>query len=460
MKASEIFGQPSVHHSSNLIANPRVSVILPTYCRGDSGLLQRSIESVLSQTMKSFELIILDDGSTDSSANVISKFVELDNRIIHVRFPYNSGLPAVRVNQGLLMARGSYCAYQFDDDQWTPQMLEVLVDGLDANPEFDVAHGKCLYQENGNTYELGGPYDYSKIVNANYIANNSLIHRKSVFERFGGYDMHLLMRRLCDWDLWLRWGKEVRFLFVNKPVSIVEAMVEGSLGKTVRLDCTSARYHMGTARNHKLTPETIPHYDIACLDHLSHLPEEYLQKLWARDILPFLSCRNLKTADHIRPGHKRYNVVTVKSHFDTTIDITINNFKELLSDQFEFTYFPQDQVDESVVDTADILLLNRTIDEHALELAKAAKQRNKAVAFFMDDDLLNFHELDASFSYLKPGTPSHNALQRIIKTADMVATYSDLMQKSVSPLNSKNVRLETNIRESHLVGVRSKLLDP
>ncbi|MCU0720288.1 MAG: glycosyltransferase, partial [Pirellula sp.] len=127
MKACEIFGQPSVHHSSNLIANPQVSVILPTYCRGDSGLLHRSIESVLNQTMKNFELIILDDGSTDSSAKVVSKFVERDNRVIHVRYPYNSGLPAVRVNQGLLMARGSYCAYQFDDDQWTPQMLEVLV---------------------------------------------------------------------------------------------------------------------------------------------------------------------------------------------------------------------------------------------------------------------------------------------------------------------------------------------
>ena len=95
-----------VSHSPRLIHKPDISIILPTYCRGDNGLLKRAIESVLAQTHSSFELIVMDDGSTDSTAEVVSGYVNTDDRVIHVRHERNCGLPALRVNEGLLMARG------------------------------------------------------------------------------------------------------------------------------------------------------------------------------------------------------------------------------------------------------------------------------------------------------------------------------------------------------------------
>jgi len=113
---------------------PRVSVILPTYCRGDNGMLARAIDSVIAQDYTDFELLVIDDGSLDSTAEVVSAYVAKDPRVVHVRHERNSGLPALRVNEGLMLARGEYCAYQFDDDVWTASCLSSLVGALDANP--------------------------------------------------------------------------------------------------------------------------------------------------------------------------------------------------------------------------------------------------------------------------------------------------------------------------------------
>src|ERR1700722_12204509 len=124
IRAGYFMREPKVLHSPRLIGNPAVSIILPTYCRGNNGLLARAIDSVLSQTYSSFELIVMDDGSTDATADLVAGYVRLDERIIHVRHDGNCGLPALRVNEALLMARGDICAYQFDDDQWTANYLE------------------------------------------------------------------------------------------------------------------------------------------------------------------------------------------------------------------------------------------------------------------------------------------------------------------------------------------------
>src|SRR4051812_39946679 len=88
-------------------ARPLVSVILPTYSRFRSGLLRRSIESVLAQTFRDFELIVMDDGSTDGTDAYIECLRESDPRIVHVRHDRNTGgLPALRVNEGIELARG------------------------------------------------------------------------------------------------------------------------------------------------------------------------------------------------------------------------------------------------------------------------------------------------------------------------------------------------------------------
>lgn len=448
---------PAVFHSRRLIREPEVSIILPTFARGDSGLLKRAIESVLRQKFQNFELIVMDDGSTDSSASVISEFVDGDDRVIHVRHDRNCGLPALRVNEGLLMARGAYCAYQFDDDQWTDEYLQTMLCRFHRDAHWEVAFGQCRFTLAGRDQLLGQPFDYSKLMSGNFIANNSLIHRREVFERLGGYDMHVLMRRLCDWDLWLRWGRKVRFHFVDEIVSLVEGGRAESIGATASYDPFATRAHMALDRTASLRPDAMSSFVVDDLAHLSHLGIEKVSELWLRHIAPFQArFRDVwVTSDPPRP--RRTHVLVTKAHFDTTVDITISNFAAALAREFAFTFIPQAQVDEAAVRSSDILLLHRTIDSHAEELVKVARMAGKAVVFLMDDDLLSLCEVSEEFSYLAPGSACRHSLESIIRDADLCVTYSRLMRESVEGLNPRNVLLDTNIRRAWLERAKSRL---
>src|SRR6266567_7475011 len=98
LKARAFLNDQQIRSSANIIDEPEISVIMPTYCRGDSGLLERAIRSVLRQTFRDFELIIVDDGSRDRTRSVVLGFLEADHRIRYIRHEINSGLPALRVN--------------------------------------------------------------------------------------------------------------------------------------------------------------------------------------------------------------------------------------------------------------------------------------------------------------------------------------------------------------------------
>ena len=455
--AEDFMRQAQVSRPSALIKNPEVSIILPTYCRGDNGLLRRAIESVLSQSMGDFELLVMDDGSIDGTADLVDRYVAQDNRVIHVRHDENCGLPALRVNEGLLMARGPFCAYQFDDDRWTQNCLSAAIGALRKHPTSEVAYGVCKYIEGSNEYYLGGAFDFSQLVNGNCIPNNCVIHRRSVFERLGGYDMHLVMRRLCDWDLWLRWARETSFLPIGEVISIVEAGIPDSIGKTVAYDSFVTRAHMSLARNQSLRPPNLKSFVVDDLHHLGHLGPEKVNEVWRRFVAPYRSQRrHVWKAIRCDPP-KKLHVLVTKAHFDTTIDITIGNFAESLSANFSFTYVPQYQVDEQAIGAADVLLLHRTMDQHAEQLAELARRHRKPVIYLMDDDLLSFAQLGEEFSYLLPGQPHRLALENLIREADVVITYSPLIRESAAQLNPRHLLLETNIRAASLGTARKRM---
>jgi glycosyltransferase involved in cell wall biosynthesis len=98
--------------------NPAVSVILPTYNR--AALLGRAIRSVLGQSYTDFELLVIDDGSTDETSNVVADF--RDRRIRYISLAHNTGAGAAR-NVGIRMARGKFLAFQDSDDEWLPSKL-------------------------------------------------------------------------------------------------------------------------------------------------------------------------------------------------------------------------------------------------------------------------------------------------------------------------------------------------
>ena len=98
--------------------NPVVSIVLPTYNR--AALLGRAIRSVLKQSYTDFELLVIDDGSTDQSSNVVAGF--RDRRIKYISLEHNTGAGAAR-NVGIRIAKGKFLAFQDSDDEWMPSKL-------------------------------------------------------------------------------------------------------------------------------------------------------------------------------------------------------------------------------------------------------------------------------------------------------------------------------------------------
>src|SRR5216683_1163223 len=125
--------------------SPAVSVVLPTYSRYRTGQLERAISSVLQQTFADLELIVVDDGSRDGSFQALQALRARDSRIVHVRHERNCGLPGLRVNEGIELARGRFLAFQFDDDHWRRHALEVLVKKMRSSTSSCVTLGKAEY---------------------------------------------------------------------------------------------------------------------------------------------------------------------------------------------------------------------------------------------------------------------------------------------------------------------------
>lgn len=234
-----------------MISTPAISVIMSTYSRnyGDAdcpNLLRRSIESIMNQTFVNFELILIDDGSKDGSAQVCQEYASQDDRIKYVRFDRNSGLPARRYNDGIALSSGKYITFMFDDDKWLPNALEDLYRGITHQYKgFGMVYGLVHYWHVENTHpskmHFGEEWCYDKIKRYNFLANNSVIVERSAIDEVGGYDEHPCMKRLCDWDLWVRISQKYRVARMPILVGEVFGSLPGSIGITIPLNEEAVR---------------------------------------------------------------------------------------------------------------------------------------------------------------------------------------------------------------------------
>lgn len=192
---------------------------MPTFNR--SWIVDRAINSVLNQTFKDFELIIVDDGSTDDSVSKIKTIK--DERIIIHSLNENKGQSAAR-NEGLRIAKGELIAYLDSDNLWFPNYLEVMLE------EFTSYY--VLVYSSQNVFLCSGtkenlkiigrqvrdyPYNPDAMTRGNFIDINCTVHRKDILEEVGMFDENL--KSLEDWDLFARIA--IKYPFKIKHVSQV-----------------------------------------------------------------------------------------------------------------------------------------------------------------------------------------------------------------------------------------------
>lgn len=207
---------------------PRVSVILPTYNR--AGVLSRAAQSVLCQSFRDLELIVVDDGSTDDTEQLVKAFS--DRRIRYIKNKVNGGGAEAR-NIGIAEARGELIAFQDSDDEWLPGKLERCVRVLQSRPGVEGVFS-AFWQINNKrvrymplrTPPINPDYMANVLLWGNFIGTPTVVVHKKTLESSGGFDAD--MPRYQDWELFLRVARDARLYFIEEPL-ILSYVTDGSI---------------------------------------------------------------------------------------------------------------------------------------------------------------------------------------------------------------------------------------
>lgn len=205
--------------SSNSRISPRVSVIIPTYNRAH--LVNRAIQSVLNQTYQDFEVIVVDDCSTDNTAEVVNSIG--DERVRYVPHQVNKGASASR-NTGIGAAKGELVGFLDSDDEWLPEKLQKQVDKFDsASPNVGLIYGGYIVidDETKKTIQRVYPekrgYVFEDVLKMSGPTNPlTPLVKRECFEKVGLFDEE--MRFGEDWDMWVRIAEHYEFDFVSDTV--------------------------------------------------------------------------------------------------------------------------------------------------------------------------------------------------------------------------------------------------
>jgi glycosyltransferase involved in cell wall biosynthesis len=195
---------------------PLVSAIIPAY-NGASRYLDQAIASILAQTHRDFELIVVDDASTDDTARLVLRFPQ----VRYLRQADNRGQSATR-NEGARLAQGTFLAFLDQDDLWESSFLEETVPALRAAPDAAVVHcdGYQVNEQN-EILEYDGAMkqttSITQILRGGHdVATSGSLFRKTCFDAVGGYDEQLPVWE--DIDLAIRLYQRFRLLHLPKPL--------------------------------------------------------------------------------------------------------------------------------------------------------------------------------------------------------------------------------------------------
>ena len=198
---------------------PKVTVIIPTYNRAH--YLGMAIQSVFEQTFDDLELIVVDDGSTDNTRELVGR---IRDRRFRYLYQEHRGTSAAR-NAGIRNARGNYVAWLDSDDLWLPDMLAVEVPVLDGRPEIGLVYaqgqgmdkdGKLLAVTRGMPERYPGD-SFRSMLWGDCTYHDTVVLRRSCFDRVGLFDESF--RTIEDWDMWLRVARHYPFAYIDRVVA-------------------------------------------------------------------------------------------------------------------------------------------------------------------------------------------------------------------------------------------------
>jgi len=220
-------------YTPSTTTDPLVSVIIPTYNRG--WIVRDAIDSVLGQTYADFELVVVDDGSTDRTPQILDAYGDR----LRVICQHNQGVSAAR-NRGIGDSSGPLIALLDSDDIWLPGKLSVQVDFFKKNPAALICQTEEIWIRNGLRVNPGKRHGkpsgmiFEPSLELCLVSPSAVMVRRELFEKVGLFDESL---PACeDYDLWLRVGCRFPVHLIDEPLTIKRGGHEDQLSRQSSLD--------------------------------------------------------------------------------------------------------------------------------------------------------------------------------------------------------------------------------
>jgi glycosyltransferase involved in cell wall biosynthesis len=196
-----------------------VQVVMPAY--NAEAYIGEAIDSVLAQTFTDWELTVVDDGSTDATADVVAGYS--DGRIGLVRT--GNGGPSSARNRALAESRSPYVAFLDADDLWRRDKLERQVAVMEAKPDVGLVHTDMETLKDGErspyptpTTLYGPESQFVRLAAGNFIASPSVLLRRVLLDRYGGFDEEFWTSE--DFELWMRLAPHTTFAYIDEPLLV------------------------------------------------------------------------------------------------------------------------------------------------------------------------------------------------------------------------------------------------
>src|SRR3989344_2882818 len=213
---------------SLVLMKPWVSVVIPTF--NDKHYICQAIDSVLAQTYKNIEILVIDDGSSDGTEDMLKKY---KNKIKYI-YQENKGLSGAR-NAGLKMAQGKYISLLDADDIYHKERIKNQIKFLENDHDYALSYSDVRHFRDGENKLMRLKYQYysgnifEKLLKKNFIAPSSVLFKKEMINKIGYFDEDL--KKSADWDHWLRMANAgYKFKYLSEALTYIRIRQSGNLG--------------------------------------------------------------------------------------------------------------------------------------------------------------------------------------------------------------------------------------
>lgn len=416
-------------------AKPTVSVLLPTFRRAKNGMFEAAVQSVLNQDFKNLELIIIDDASTDGTADLIAHFMKVDPRVSCIRHQFNIGLPAISEYEGYMKARGEYIAFIFDDNEWERDYLSKTINFMVRN-QAKASFGRVRSYYAKEAFIELGVSSFAVGLNTlpynNIIANGGVILSREVIEHVGLYDPHVVMTRLCDWNLWKRIVKKYEFYETGILAGVENGATQSdSLGNSYKMSSWAAAERESTSCDEMFLPQHFEDIEINTIPEVASeyycnivnsFYQEYRKKPWFKDEFT------------VGGKEKPRRILIFSSLYDATTDLSfVRLAKKSKNIVFKFS-FPGASLQDIVQADAVILIRNLVVLGN---IKTVCKKLDIPCYLYLDDnfiELANDYKNDSELKQLKDSLcfEKINQLDGILTSTDELKRYFEKLYLNTS----------------------------